>query len=122
MKSTTILRSACAAVVLLTGVGLASGVAAAEGADPDPSRSEVYVTPSSTVAPEVLDETEQRGEVHAATAEAAGTDAAGTDAADAAPDSLAFTGSDATSLAVVGGVALAAGVAIVVTRRRTVEV
>nr|AGC71201.1 hypothetical protein [uncultured bacterium A1Q1_fos_568] len=117
MKSTTILRSACAAVVLLTGVGLASGVAAAEGADPDPSRSEVYVTPSSTVAPEVLDETEQRGEVHAATAEAAGTDAA-----DAAPDSLAFTGSDATSLAVVGGVALAAGVAIVVTRRRTVEV
>lgn len=114
MKSTTILRSACAAVVLLTGVGLASGVAAAEGADPDPSRSEVYVTPSSTVAPEplpeVLSEADQRGDTQAAAADA-----------DSAPDSLAFTGSDATGLAVVGGVVLAAGVAITVTRRRTAD-
>ncbi len=117
MKTPTLLRSACAAAVVLAGVGLASGVASAEGSDPSPTRSEVYVSPSSTVAPEtlpeVLNETEQSGEAEAATAQGA--------EADAAPDSLAFTGSDAMGLAVVGGVVLAAGVAITVTRRRTAD-
>lgn len=114
MKTPMLLRSVCAAAVVLAGTGLACGVASAEGAETDPARSEVYVTPSSTVAPEplpeVLSEADQRGDTQAAAADA-----------DSAPDSLAFTGSDATGLAVVGGVVLAAGVAITVTRRRTAD-
>ncbi len=117
MKTKFLLRSACAAAVVVAGIGLASGIAAAEGSDSTSSESEVYVAPSSTVVPdtlpEVLAETDESGEVLSATAESAEDDAT--------PDSLAFTGSDAAGLAVVGGAALAAGVAITVARRRTAD-
>lgn len=113
MKTQTLIRSTCAAALVLAAVGSVSGVASAESHEPVAPESEVYVTPSSTVPPEtmpeVLAETQQRDESSSPPAAAA----------DAEPDSLAFTGSDATGLAVVGGSALAVGVAITVARRRT---
>ena len=58
--------------------------------------------------PEVLNENASRSEAAPQSAQAAQA------------DSLAFTGGDAAGLAALGGVALAAGAAITVARRRTV--
>jgi hypothetical protein len=93
-------RIAIAAVVIGGGTVLGAGVA---GAQTDP-----YVGPSSTVAqPEVLS-----NEVSQAPAAAESA---------AVESSLAFTGGDAAGLALIGGVAVAAGTAITVARRRTVS-
>ncbi|MFN7151407.1 MAG: hypothetical protein ACK4V6_18260, partial [Microthrixaceae bacterium] len=78
---------------------LGAGVA---GAQTDP-----YVSPSSVVKPEVLS-----NEVSQAPAAAESA---------AVESSLAFTGGDAVGLALIGGVAVAAGTAITVARRRTVS-
>lgn len=92
-------RIAIAAAVIGGGTILGAGVA---GAQTDP-----YVGPSSTVAPEVLS-----NEVSQAPAAAESA---------AVESSLAFTGGDAAGLALIGGVAVAAGTAITVARRRTVS-
>jgi hypothetical protein len=92
-------RIAIAAAVIGGGTILGAGVA---GAQTDP-----YVSPSSTVAPEVLS-----NEVSQAPAAAESA---------AVESSLAFTGGDAAGLALIGGVAVAAGTAITVARRRTVS-
>ena len=92
-------RIAIAAAVIGGGTVLGAGVA---GAQTDP-----YVSPSSTVAPEVLS-----NEISQAPAAAESA---------AVESSLAFTGGDAAGLALIGGVAVAAGTAITVARRRTVS-
>jgi hypothetical protein len=91
-------RIAIAAAVIGGGTILGAGVA---GAQTDP-----YVSPSSVVQPEVLS-----NEVSQAPAAAESA---------AVESSLAFTGGDAAGLALIGGVAVAAGTAITVARRRTV--
>lgn len=91
-------RIAIAAAVIGGGTILGAGVA---GAQTDP-----YVSPSSVVKPEVLS-----NEVSQAPAAAENA---------AVESSLAFTGGDAAGLALIGGVAVAAGTAITVARRRTV--
>lgn len=92
-------RIAIAAAVIGGGTILGAGVA---GAQTDP-----YVSPSSVVKPEVLS-----NEVSQAPAAAENA---------AVESSLAFTGGDAAGLALIGGVAVAAGTAITVARRRTVS-
>jgi hypothetical protein len=92
-------RIAVAAAVIGGGTILGAGVA---GAQTDP-----YVSPSSTVVqPEVLSNEVSRAPAAAENA--------------AVESSLAFTGGDAAGLALIGGVAVAAGTAITVARRRTV--
>lgn len=98
MSFTSRTRIAVAAAVIGAGTILGAGVA---GAQSDP-----YVSPSSTVQPQVLSNQAERP---AAAPQSA-----------AVESSLAFTGGDAAGLALVGGVAVAAGAAITVARRRSV--
>ena len=107
MSFTTRTRLAVAAIVVAGGTVLGTGVAsAADCTDP-------YVCPSSVVqnedtgsdeAPEVLSNT-----------------ASNSPQAAEVQSSLAFTGSDAAGMALLGGTALAAGTAILVARRRSAE-
>ena len=87
----------------VVGLGTVVGAGAAGAQSSDP-----YVSPSSIVKPEVLSNT-------AAKSPAAVSNAS-------AESALAFTGGDAAGLALVGGVAVAAGAAITVARRRTAAV
>jgi hypothetical protein len=87
----------------IVGLGTVVGVGAAGAATPNP-----YPGTPSTV-PEVLSATAEQAPV----AEAASVESA------TAQNSLAFTGGDAAGLAAIGAVALAAGTAITVSRRRT---
>jgi hypothetical protein len=99
MSITSRTRIALAVAIVGTGTLVGAGVA---GAETDP-----YVSPTSVVKEgEVKSETTMKpeGEVMSETTEA----------------SLALTGGDAAGLAAIGGVAVAAGAAITVARRRTV--
>lgn len=97
MSITSRTRIALAVAIVGTGTLVGAGVA---GAETDP-----YVSPTSVVKEgEVLSKTTAKPEVQNETAEA----------------SLALTGGDAAGLAAIGGVAVAAGAAITVARRRTV--
>lgn len=96
MSITTRTRIALAVAVVGLGTVVGAGVAGAQSTDP-------YVSPSSVVKPEVLSATASKSA-----------------AAPAAESSLAFTGGDAAGLAAIGGVAVAAGAAITIARRRTV--
>jgi hypothetical protein len=91
-------RTRIALAVAIVGVGTLVGAGVA-GAQADP-----YVSPSSVVKPEVLNESAEKPAVASASTES----------------SLAFTGGDAAGLALLGGVAVAAGTAITISRRRTV--
>jgi hypothetical protein len=101
MSNTSRTRIALAVAIVGAGTLVGAGVA---GAQSDP-----YVAPTSTVKEgEVLSETTVKagGEVKSETTEA----------------SLALTGGDAAGLATIGGVAVAAGAAITVARRRSAAV
>jgi hypothetical protein len=98
MSITSRTRIALAVAIVGAGTVVGAGVA---GAQTDP-----YVSPSSIVKPEVLSETAEKPAVESAAVES----------------SLAFTGGDAAGLAAIGGVAVAAGAAITVARRRTAAV
>lgn len=91
-------RTRIALAVAIVGAGTLAGAGVA-GAQADP-----YVSPSSVVTPQVLSENVERPAVASASAESA----------------LAFTGGDVAGLALIGGVAVAAGAAITISRRRTV--
>ncbi len=95
MSITARTRIALAVAIVGLGTMVGAGVAGAQSTDP-------YVSPSSVVKPEVLSETVTKSA-----------------AAPAVESSLAFTGGDAAGLALIGGVAVAAGAAITVSRRRT---
>ncbi len=99
MSFTTRTRIALAVGIVGIGTLAGAGVAGAQTSDP-------YVSDTSVVQPEVLSNTAERS---SAAPQAAAVDS-----------SLAFTGGDAAGLAAIGGVALAAGTAITVARRRTV--
>ncbi len=103
MSFTTRTRFAVAAGIVGLGTVAGIGVAGAQTSDP-------YVGPANTVVeqPEVLNENASRSEAAPQSAQAAQADS-----------TLAFTGGDAAGLAALGGVALAAGTAITVARRRT---
>lgn len=102
MSFTARTRFALAVAIVGLGTAVGAGVAGAE--------TEPYIEPATTVAPEVLSETAAQPVVESASAENA-----------AAQSSLAFTGGDAAGLAAIGAVAVAAGAAITVARRRTAE-
>ena len=101
MSITSRTRIALAVAVVGLGTIIGAGAAGAQSSDP-------YVSPSSIVKPEVLSNTASKSPSAAAAA--------------SAESSLAFTGGDAAGLALVGGVAVAAGAAITVARRRTAAV
>lgn len=90
----------------VVGLGTVVGAGAAGAATPDP-----YPGTPSTV-PEVLSATAEQ----APAAQAASVESA------TAENALAFTGGDAAGLAAIGAVALAAGTAITVSRRRTAAI
>jgi len=106
MSFTSRTRFALAAGIVGLGTVAGVGVAGAQTTDP-------YVSPSSVVQPEVLNESAERPAAAPQSAQAAKAESA------KAESTLAFTGGDAAGLAALGGVALAAGTAITLTRRRT---
>ena len=91
-------RTRIALAVALVGVGTVAGAGVAGAQSNDP-----YVSPSGDVKPEVLSNTASKSVSNASV-----------------ESSLAFTGGDAAGLAAIGGVAVAAGAAITIARRRTV--
>jgi hypothetical protein len=105
----------------IVGLGTLVGVGTSGAATPNP-----YPGAPSTVPPSVLTETTVQTPVARSAGVAAGAQEAGAPAANgeaqATVATLPFTGGDAVGLAAIGAVALAAGTAITVSRRRTAAV
>jgi len=98
-------------LVVFALVGSAFALSGIAGAQDDSSKGYVLSETASRNA-------DLSSSPASANAAAAGASA---EAAAAAPASLAFTGSDVLVLSVIGGVAIVAGAAILVARRRIVQ-
>ena len=110
MKNTS--RTRMLLVGAVVGLGTVVGAGAAGAATPNPYPG----TPSTLPPAEALAETLERPVALSAAAEGATAEAP---TAQSNVDVLPFTGGDAAGLAAIGALAVAAGAAITVGRRRT---